>query len=171
MAHATTRTRRFFLVRHAIAAERGPAWPDECERPLTPDGARRMTQVVKGLRALGVDIDVVATSPLVRARQTADLLVAGIEPRPALVELGELSPGHSPAATVRALARATDAASIALVGHEPHLGELVAWLLGVREPIPFKKGGMSCIEVAAWPATPGSRLVWFAPPKMLRRLR
>ena len=68
-------TRQLYLVRHAIAAERGDKWPDDTKRPLTHKGAARMRQAVEGLRALGVEIDLVLTSPLVRAEQTADILV------------------------------------------------------------------------------------------------
>lgn len=168
MAHATTRVRRCYLVRHAIAAPRGAAWPDDDERPLTRAGIERMTRAVQGLRALDVEVDVVLTSPLVRARQTADLLAAGLDRRPRLLALAELAPGVAPDVTMRAVARATRAASVALVGHEPDLGTLAAWLIGAREPVPFRKGGVCRIDVGHWPAAPRGRLVWFAPPKMLR---
>lgn len=171
MPHATTRVRHGYLVRHAMAEPRGPAWVRDGDRPLTGEGARRMRDVVRGLAVLGVEIDVVLTSPLVRARQTADILVRGLSVRLAPIELPELAPGGRPAETMRALARRTGAGAFALVGHEPDLGELAAWLLRAATPLRFKKGGVCRIDVSAWPATPRSRLIWSAPPAMLRRVR
>ncbi len=171
MAHATTHVRRIYLVRHAIAEARGPAWPRDGERPLTTEGIRRMRGVVRGLAALGVAMDVVLTSPLVRARQTADILVRDLPVPLAPINLVELAPGRTPFDVARAVARRTDAGALALVGHEPGLGELAAWLLGTAEPLAFRKGGVCCLDVPAWPPAPSSRLVWMATPKMLRALR
>lgn len=167
MAHVR---RRLYLVRHAAAGRRGPAWPDDRLRPLTPDGRRRFRRVVRGIAAHGARIDLVLTSPLVRARQTADLLAAAFG-APRAVVLPALAPGGTPARVVAALARRRSAARrIALVGHEPDLGSLAAWLIGAREPLAFKKGGVCRIDVP-WPPRQNGRLVWFATPGMLRRLR
>ncbi|HET9361040.1 MAG TPA: phosphoglycerate mutase family protein, partial [Vicinamibacterales bacterium] len=68
-----------YLVRHAIAAERGEAWPDDDTRPLTERGIARFKEGVAGLGRLDAVIDEILTSPLVRARQTADLLSAGLD--------------------------------------------------------------------------------------------
>jgi phosphohistidine phosphatase len=174
MAHATTRVRTCYLVRHAIAEERGAAWPDDAARPLSRQGANRMVQVVGGLSALGVTIDQVVSSPLVRARQTAELLAASVDRHAGrvaadVIVLPELAPDVAPDATMRALASATEASSVALVGHEPDLGLLAAWLLGADRPLPFKKGAVCRIDVRRWPARAGSgELIWFAPPKLLR---
>lgn len=176
MAHATTRLRVCYLVRHAIAEERGSAWPDDALRPLSAGGVTRMTLVVRGLAALDVTIDQVVSSPLVRARQTADLLVGGLHRRasgrrPAeVIALPALAPGAAPDVTMAAVATATDASAVALVGHEPDLGLLAAWLLGADRPLPFKKGAVCRIDVRRWPARAGAgQLIWFAPPKLLRR--
>ena len=85
--------------------------------------------------------------------------------------VAELAPGVAPDVTMRAIAAATDASSLALVGHEPDLGLLAAWLLGAERPLPFKKGAVCRIDVRRWPARAGSgELIWFAPPKLLRRM-
>jgi len=171
MAHATTHVRRVYLVRHAIAEARGPAWPRDADRPLTTEGMRRMRGVVRGLAALGVAMDVVLTSPLVRARQTADILVRDLPVSRAPVDLVELAPGGTPLEIARAVAQQTGSGAVALVGHEPGLGELAAWLLGTAEPVAFRKGGVCCLDVRAWPPAPPSRLVWMATPRMLRAVR
>jgi phosphohistidine phosphatase len=128
-----------------------------------------MRQIAKALADLGVKVDLVLTSPLVRARQTAELLSKGLKGEPEIHPLAALAPGSPPARVAEALAAHTKAHDIALVGHEPGIGELAAWLVGARTPIPFKKGGVCRIDVDDWPPGRGGRLVWLATPKMLRR--
>src|SRR6185312_14278705 len=82
-----------YLVRHGRAAERGEEWPDDTKRHLTPQGIDRFREVVRGLSMLGVTIDVVLTSPLVRARQTSDLLAGGLRPHPTVQVTAVLAPG------------------------------------------------------------------------------
>jgi phosphohistidine phosphatase len=159
-----------YLVRHAIAAERGDDWPDDTKRPLTERGISRFKDSVGGLKALDAVIDEVFTSPLVRARQTADLLAAGIDGRPTVKLLDALAPGHSPATVMAQLAKAAKRGRIALVGHEPDLGELAAALIDARRALPFRKGGMCRIDVAGLSTKPSGTLVWFVTPKVLRRL-
>ncbi len=166
----STSPRTLLLVRHAIAPPRGPEWPDDAARPLSRKGVVRMRAIVGGLRGAGVDVDVVMSSPLVRARQTADLLKDGLRGAPEVIETPALAPGRPLADVVDALATRSRAGVVALVGHEPGLGELAAWLLGTAQPIPFKKGGVCRLDFDR-PVGPGAaRLVWFAPPKLLRRL-
>ncbi len=83
-----------YLVRHAVAAERGDDWPDDTKRPLTADGTSRFRDAVDGLVWFGVGMDEIFTSPLVRARQTADLLAAGLAEHPPVKTLDELAPGN-----------------------------------------------------------------------------
>src|SRR6478672_8046810 len=113
-----------YLVRHGLAEERGEAWPDDAKRPLTEDGIDRMRKAARGLARLGAVIDVVLTSPLVRARQTADIVAGAIEPRPSLVNAESLAPSGTYAAVVAELEKHAKKTRIALVGHEPNIGEL-----------------------------------------------
>lgn len=163
-------TRSLYLVRHAIAEERGPKWPDDTERPLTADGAVRMRRAVKGLDRLHEPIALLLTSPLVRAVQTAEILSRGLAARPEVTLLSELAPGTQPSRVAQALGSYTKPKAIALVGHEPDLGLLAAWLIGARTPIPFRKGAVCRIDTVDWPATRESRLIWLATPRMLRQL-
>ncbi len=159
-----------FLIRHAIAAERGEQWPDDTKRPLTHEGVAKMRRVVAGLRDLDVKIDVVYTSPLVRAIETTEIVVAGLKPAPALRPLLALAPGMVPAKVAELVTFDRDARRIALVGHEPGLGELAAWLVGARAAMPFKKGGICRIDLPDQPPGRNGQLVWFATPRMLRAL-
>jgi phosphohistidine phosphatase len=159
-----------YLVRHAIAEERGDKWPDDTKRPLTKKGRARMGEGARGLQAFGVTLDLVLTSPLVRARQTADILVAELKSPPKPVVTETLAPDRAPADVANALAPHARAKSIALVGHEPDLGELAAWLIGAKAPLEFRKGGVCRIDSPVLPPRRNCRLIWFATPKMLREL-
>ena len=160
----------WYLVRHAIAEERGDKWPDDTKRPLTKQGIERFAQAVKGLRAIDLMLDEILTSPLVRARQTADILAAGLKRAPPVKTLDALSPGHSPSAVVAAVGKAARRPRVALVGHEPDLGALAAHLIGAGTPLPFRKGGVCRIDLIEESVTPEWTLVWFMPPRILREL-
>jgi phosphohistidine phosphatase len=160
-----------YLVRHAVAADRGPEWPDDTKRPLTERGISRFKEVVKGLRRLDVEIDEVFTSPLIRTRQTADLLSEGLEGKPPVKVLDALAPGHTSAAVMTQLAKAAKRRRVALVGHEPDLGELAAHLIGAGRALAFKKGGVCRIDVGSLSARRAASLVWFVPPSLLRQLK
>src|SRR5687767_1773798 len=103
-----------YLVRHAIAAERGEDWPDDDKRPLTARGVARFKEEVEGLRKFGVEIDEIFTSPLVRAKQTAALLASGLSGKPPIKFLDALSPGHAPSSVMAQLAKAARRRRIAL---------------------------------------------------------
>jgi phosphohistidine phosphatase len=159
-----------YLVRHAIAAERGEEWPDDSRRPLTERGIARFKEGVAGLLELDVAVDEIFTSPLVRAKQTAELLAAGLESKPSVKLLDALSPGHAPAAVMTQLAKAARRRRIALVGHEPGLGELAAHIIGAQRPLPFRKGGVCRIDIEGLTSRRAGALVWFVPPRLLRKL-
>jgi phosphohistidine phosphatase len=159
-----------YIVRHAIAAERGPEWPDDGKRPLTERGVERFKEIVDGLVWLGVDVDAVLTSPLVRAKQTAEYLSGGLPSKPPIVVVGALAPGHVPAEIMEAIAReGRGHKRVAAVGHEPDLGELAAWLAGSRRAIPMKKGGVCRFDLDSLSGRHGT-LAWLLPPKALRKL-
>lgn len=164
-------TIELYLVRHAIAAERGPNYPDDRERPLTSEGVARFKRVVEGLKKFDVKLELVLASPLVRASHTAELLVAGVGGKPRLEILEALSPGGRMTQVLEAVAKYSKRAKhIALVGHEPDLGELAARLLRARGTIEFKKGAVCCLELdGAMPTGPGV-LRWLFPPSALRQI-
>ena len=160
-----------YLVRHAVAADRGSEWPDDTKRPLTERGISRFKEVVKGLRRLEVEIDEIFTSPLIRTHQTAELLAAGLEGKPPVKILDALAPGHTSGAVMTQLAKVAKRRRVALVGHEPDLGELAAHLIGAGRALTFKKGGVCRIDVGSLSARRAGSLVWFVPPSLLRQLK
>ena len=158
-----------YLVRHAIAAVRGDEWPDDTKRPLTKWGITRFRKCVTGLRELEVAVDEIFTSPLVRARQTAEILAAGMG-KPPVKMLDALAPGHTARHVMTQLAKAARRRRIALVGHEPELGELAAHLIGASRAMPFKKGGVCRVDIESLTSRRAGTLIWFVGPKMLRAL-
>jgi phosphohistidine phosphatase len=159
-----------YIVRHAIAAERGDEWPDDDKRPLTEKGIARFKDGLAGLAWLDVTLDEIFTSPLVRAKQTADLLAAGLPGKATVKLLPALAPGTSPDEVLGHLARAAKRRRIALVGHEPGLGELAAYLLGAKRPLEFRKGGVGRIDLQSLTEERAGSLIWFVTPKMLRQV-
>jgi phosphohistidine phosphatase len=125
----------------------------------------------EGLKRLAPSLDVLASSPLTRARQTADILqkVYG-SPRPMIVEA--LSPGRDPEEVADWLALLPADATVAAVGHEPDLSELVGWLAtGERHGfVEMKKGGACLLEMASSPGACSARIEWLLTPKQLRLL-
>jgi len=160
-----------YLIRHGVAEERGDAWPDDAKRPLTEEGMDRLRKESRGLARLGVTIDVMLTSPLVRTRQTAEIVASALDPRPNLINAESLAPGGTFQSVVAELEKHSKKSRIALVGHEPSIGELAARLIGSRHPIEFKKGAVCRIDVESLPpAGPGS-LRFLLTPKVLRSIK
>jgi phosphohistidine phosphatase len=159
-----------YLVRHASAAERGDEYPDDTKRPLTSQGMSRFRREAKALDTLGVSIAVILTSPLTRTRQTAEILSESVKGRPSVVATDALAPGGTPASVIQEVGKHARKGSLALVGHEPNIGELAARLIGARAPIEFKKGAICRIDVETLPPARPGRIRWFLTPKMLRLL-
>jgi phosphohistidine phosphatase len=162
---------RLLIVRHAIAEERQDFHgrsADDALRPLTADGAAKMRRGARGLRQLVPELEVLSTSPLVRARQTAEILAEAYPGVP--IEVAEpLAPGHPPAEALEWLRRRRVAAAAA-VGHEPGLSFLASWLIaaGERSALELKKGAACLVDLPRLAAGAGT-LLWLAPPRMLRR--
>jgi phosphohistidine phosphatase len=159
-----------YLIRHGIAANRGDEYPDDTKRPLTARGMARVKKQTAALAKLGVRIDLVLTSPLVRTRQTAEIVAAGLPSKPSITNTDALAPGGSYNMVIDELSKYARRSHIALVGHEPGIGELAGRLIGSRTPIPFRKGAVCRIDVDALPPASRGLLRWFLTPKMLRRL-
>lgn len=159
-----------YLVRHAIAEERGAAWPDDDVRPLSRDGIRKWRRGASGFAAIAPGIDLVLTSPLLRARQTADLLQARLQGRPPVEESDALGPDVPPAVLLKRLRQRQVPAHVVLVGHEPSLSRLAATLLHLEGALDVRKGSAMAIVVTGLGARGPGRLEWYATPRMLRRL-
>jgi phosphohistidine phosphatase len=163
-------TLELYLIRHGLAAERGDEYPDDSKRPLTGAGIAALRKEARALDALGIGFDHIITSPLVRTRQTADVFAEHLKSKPSVSNSDALAPAGSPSAVVQDVVKHARKGRIALVGHEPNIGELAARLIGSRTPIAFKKGAICRIDFEALPPKGIGQLRWFLPPRMLRKL-
>jgi phosphohistidine phosphatase len=159
-----------YFIRHGVAEERGDKWPDDTKRPLSADGVSRLRKSARGLVTLGVTFDVMLTSPLVRTRQTAEIIAAAFDPRPPIVAVEALAPGASYQGVLNELEKQSRRARIALVGHETSIGELARRFAGSRHAFPFKKGAVCRVDIARLPPATGS-LRWFLTTRILRAIK
>lgn len=133
-----------YIIRHAIAEDKdGKA--DEA-RALTEEGKEKMKEAAKGFARLKPEIDIIFSSPLVRAKQTAEVVNSELKTK--IEEMKELSPGYGPDEVCERLKTIRKLKSVALVGHEPNCSELMSYLLHGSEGmmIEFKKGGISLLQ-------------------------
>lgn len=165
---------QLLVIRHAAAGER-EEWArtgkSDDLRPLTDEGRREMREGTKGLRTIVKEIAVLATSPLVRAVQTADIVAEAYRADRVTTEV--LRPEASFDAFARWVAEHRRAeAVVAIVGHEPHLSALMSWLLaGSKESfIDFKKGAACLLEIDGAPGARSAALRWAVTPKQMRAL-
>ena len=159
-----------YLIRHGVAAERSDAYPDDNKRPLTSEGIQKLRKAARALVALDVTFDVILTSPLVRTRQTAETIASVYRTAPPIINVLALAPGGTHNAIVDELTKQHRRHHIAIVGHEPGIGELAARLMGLRRALDFKKGAVCRIDVAALPPAGPGQLQWFLTPRILRKL-
>jgi phosphohistidine phosphatase len=162
------------IVRHAIAFDRNSRrWRDDGERPLSPEGMARARKAAAGLKHIAERPQCVLSSPLVRAKQTATILTefAGW---PKATECAALAPNESPEEVFAALA-AQKEKIVAVVGHQPALGRLLAaslpaQVLGGINPEAFelKKMGVALVSFSGAPKAGCGTLNWFVPPRILR---
>jgi phosphohistidine phosphatase len=160
------------LFRHGPAGTADPArGPEDAKRPLSPRGAEKARRAALGLvRVLDTE-PLIFSSPLVRAKETADLLAASYVPMPHVEILEALVPGRPQEEIMRRIAEFGDG-TVVLVGHEPALGHLAGVLVTGTQglTLPLKKAGACGIELSGKVAPGQGDLVWLATPRMLRAL-
>jgi phosphohistidine phosphatase len=158
------------IVRHAIAVERGdPAFENDDDRPLTPEGIHKFRLAARGLKEVAPKLDRIVSSPLVRARQTAEILREVVSPHRKIDFCDHLASGDH--AQLVAFLNRLGADSVALVGHEPHLSSLTSYLLAGKDDAAFleyKKGGASLLNFPDSPAPGTGTLEWLIQPGALR---
>jgi phosphohistidine phosphatase len=163
-----------YLIRHGITQQLGLKndFTDE-KRTLTSEGRERMREVARGLRKLGVQLDLLLTSPLVRAVETAEIVAEGLGfSKKEIIQTGSLSPGGSADELFAEIKSHTGVESVGLVGHEPYLGELAARMVQCngRLAIDLKKGSVCSINILETVPSLHGELVWLMTPKQLRML-
>jgi phosphohistidine phosphatase len=165
---------KLLVIRHGVAEDRdsfAASGQPDTQRPLTDEGRKRMRTAVRGLKRIMPRLTVLASSRLVRAAQTAEIVskaYGGME----VITLEELSPERRPDELLGWLRSHQLGDTVAVVGHEPHLGFLVGWLLTGRNDsfVDFKKGGAVLLEFDDPPSGGNAVLVWAIAPRQLRWL-
>jgi phosphohistidine phosphatase len=165
---------QLLVIRHGIAEEAeafAATGMDDSRRPLTQAGKRKMKEIATGLRGLIDTLDVIGASPLVRALQTAEIVAEAYGDLP-VSTVEALSPGSNPSGLVDWLNEHASAKVVAIVGHEPHLGMLVTWLMtGARDSrVAMSKGGAALLEFATRVTIQSGTLQWLLTGSQLRRL-
>jgi phosphohistidine phosphatase len=134
-----------YIIRHAIAVdEANPEYGSDSERPLTDKGRKKMRQIARSLRKLGVDFDLIISSPYERARETAEILAEVFKMQKKVAFTNCLTPESNPELVISELNEKYAVDSLAIVGHEPHLSSLVSLLTAEngKLDITLKKGGV-----------------------------
>jgi phosphohistidine phosphatase len=162
-----------YIVRHAIAVEHGtPGYEDDSARPLTEAGSKKMKKIARGLHRLGIELDVILTSPYVRARDTAKILADRFDRMDKIFFSENLIPPSNFESLVFEIHEKYDVANLALVGHEPMLSSLVSWLTtgdtDVR--VTMKKGGVAYLSSDTLYQDGRATLEWLLTPSLMVQL-
>lgn len=161
---------RLYIVRHGIAIDReDPKCPPEAERYLTEKGIAKTEVVAKAFAKLGVEADLLFSSPYVRAMQTAAIFAGALTyPKQKIARTETLLPGAEPQAFYRELARQKEADCVVCFGHAPNVDQLLAAAIGAKkEATEMKKAGVAALELHRI-SPPAGTLVWLGTPKLLR---
>lgn len=154
-----------YFVRHGIAEE-ADAWQgSDGERPLTARGRAKMAEIGKRLADLEIEPDRILTSPLVRARQTAEIVAKALHATNALAEDERLAGGFNRHGLAGILKDHATIKSLMLVGHEPSMSAVIGHAIGDGR-VEMKKGAVACVEFPEF-ASPRGELLWLAPAKIL----
>jgi phosphohistidine phosphatase len=162
------------VLRHGIAEVRpdGDSAQVDRKRALTEHGRKRMKAAARGLARMLPRLDAIATSSLVRAQETAQIVAAeyaGLQP----IELADLEPGGARTGVAHWLSGQRADGTVVLVGHSPDLETLVSWLLaGVTTPfLELRKGAACLLRSRAGSGPASAELVWSLPSSALRRAK
>ena len=133
-----------YIIRHAIAVDRvAPEYESDRERPLTDTGRTKMRQIARALRSIGVELDLILSSPYVRACETAEILREVFRLKKEVVLSDNLVPLGDAELLIGEIKEKYSTNNMAVVGHEPYLSTLISWLVAdnAKIDITLKKGG------------------------------
>jgi phosphohistidine phosphatase len=160
-----------FILRHGIAVEPGThGFEKDADRPLTPEGERKLLQIAEAMEALDLTFDLILSSPYLRARQTAEIVAEALKARKRLEFSDSLVPGGSTRKLVELLNRLTPPPeNVLLVGHEPYLSGLVSLLSsgGATLAVEMKKGGLCKLATESLTHGRCATLEWLLTPKQM----
>ena len=155
---------KLYFLRHGLAGDRETWTGDDFDRPLTDDGKERMAREAATLAQLSLDLDVILTSPLVRAYQTAEIIAQQLNLTDKLVKDERLAPGFGSNQLAKIVKAYPEAKALMLVGHEPDFSQVIGKLIGGGR-ITCKKGSLACVELSN--KSLQGELVWLIPPSVM----
>ena len=165
--------KELYILRHGIAVEPGtPGIPDD-QRPLTAKGQKRMHEIARGFRRLDLSLDRIVTSPLPRARETAEIVADELDAEDRLESADILTAG-SDAGSIHTWLRERTEDRLMMVGHNPALSDLITLLVFGKKKLgpqicDLKKGAIAALQPSA--SSPDRYdLLWIATPRLIRRL-
>jgi phosphohistidine phosphatase len=162
-----------YIIRHAIAVDEGTSdYESDSERPLTDKGRKKMRQIAKGLRNLGIEFDLILSSPYVRARETAEILADVFKMKKKIVFSDNLIPLGNPELLITEVNEKYSVDSMAVVGHEPHLSGLVGLLVAenAKIDVTLKKGGVCYLSADDLHLEHRATLEWLLTPGILTEI-
>ena len=151
-----------YFLRHGKAGEQRAV--DDDRRELTTEGVAALRGAIPLWRRLNLRPDLVLSSPLVRARQTAELFCTGLGLAAPVVD-ETLRPGAEWVSFARAMAGAHDARRVLFVGHEPDLSSTAALLSGAAS-VRLRPGGLACLEFPGVPEPGAGEIAWLLDPDL-----
>ena len=157
-----------YIIRHAIAEEEDPSG-DDSQRALTDKGSRKMRQIAKGLRILGVEFDAILSSPYLRAQETAEILGDVFKMKKQIAFSDNLVPMGDPDLLIAEINEKYSVDSLAIIGHEPYLTTLISLLIGQGSPVDvdLKKGGVCRLSADDLHHSHHATLEWLLTPGVL----
>jgi phosphohistidine phosphatase len=159
-----------YIIRHAIAVDEGsPEYEQDSQRPLTDKGKKKMRQIAKGLRSLGVDVDLILSSPYTRAKETAEILAEVFKIKVDVAFSDKLVPMGDPDLLISEINEKYTVESIVLVGHEPQLSSLISLLVSENASVDLtlKKGGVCRLSADDLHYARKATLEWLLTPGIL----
>jgi phosphohistidine phosphatase len=162
-----------YIVRHAIAVDEGTSdYESDSERPLNDKGRKKMRQIAKGLRNLGIEFDLILSSPYVRARETAEILADVFKMKNKIVFSDIHIPMGNPELLITVVNDKYSVDSMAVVGHEPHLSTLVGLLVAenAKIDVTLKKGGVCYLSADELHHEHRATLEWLLTPGILTEI-
>ena len=161
-----------YILRHAEAGKRLPARAKDVDRPLTEEGKEELKLVAKAIRNLDIKPDLIVSSPLKRAKETAEIVAKAIGSKAKPELWDELKPEGSRDAFLKRLSSVKRESTVLCVGHEPYLTQLIGDVMHsqTRPTMVLKKAGVARLSLKSFSPKAEGELKWLLTPRLLKRL-